>query len=279
MARHPELRPHVTHQGLGIVDEVAVVGIALIQRQINGRRRGREMGDNHVHFTGQAGDACGNALVLFEVREGIPARCQVEIRYPVVKQDGRMPPEVRAPLRAVDAQARYLDRVVIEIIKSLVIVREPAPKGVHRPPVGMVILVVAGHKYDRREAELPVDERHAVEPLAVHDVTGEDQQIPGFIGRELVQGIRQVPFPEFKMEIRCDLDFHGNTLHPRVRGPCRCSWPGLHLPLVLVPPGRVCLSTNSLNVMRFTGSSFGDGFGVAGVLWNCRWVAVRLVLR
>ena len=84
-----------------------------------------------------------------------------------------MPPEVRAPLRAVAAQARYLDRVVIEIIKSLVVVREPAPKGVHLRPAGMVILVVAGHKYHRREAELPTDERHAVEPLAVHDNTGQ----------------------------------------------------------------------------------------------------------
>ena len=48
-------------------------------------------------------------------------------------------------------------------------------------------------------------------PPAVHDVAGEYQHIPGCIGRELVQGLRQVPFPEFKMEIRYNLDFHGDT--------------------------------------------------------------------
>ena len=56
MARHPQRRPHLAHQGLGIVDEVPVVGIALIQRQVNGFQRGREMGDDHVQLTGQPGE-------------------------------------------------------------------------------------------------------------------------------------------------------------------------------------------------------------------------------
>ena len=147
-----------------------------------------------------------------------------------------MPPEVRAPLRAVEAQARDLGCVVVEIIKSLVVVSELAPKGVHLLPAGMVILVVAGHENHRGHFELAMDERHAVEPPAVHDVAGEYQHIPGCIGRELVQGLRQVPFPEFKMQIRCNLDFHGNALRARARGPCRCAWPLLHLPPGLVPP-------------------------------------------
>ena len=117
----------------------------------------------------------GDALVLFEVRVGVPARGQVEIRYPVVKPDGRCPPEVRAPLGAVDAQARDLGRVVVEIIKSLIVLREPAPEGLDVLPAGMVILVVAGHEYHRGDLELALDERHAVEPPAVHDVAGEYQ--------------------------------------------------------------------------------------------------------
>ena len=200
-------------------------------------QRGREMGDDHVQLTGQLGDACGDALVLFEVRVGIPARGQVEIRYPVVKQDGRMPPEVRTPLRAVEAQPRDLGRVVVEIIKSLVVVGELAPEGLDLLPAGMVILVVAGHENHRGPLELAVDERHAVEPPAVHDIAGEYQHIPGCIGRELLQGIRQVPFPEFKMQIRCNLDFHGDALRARACGPCRRAWPLLHLPPGLVTPG------------------------------------------
>ena len=175
MARHPQRRPHLTHQGLGIVDEVPVVGIALIQRQVNGRQCRREMGDDHVHLTGQAGEAGGDAPVLFKVRISIPARGQVEIRYPVVKLDRQFPPEVRAPLRAVEAQARDLGRVVVEVIKSLVVVSEPAPEGLDLLPAGMVILVVAGHEYHRGHLELAVDERHAVDPPAVHDVAGEYQ--------------------------------------------------------------------------------------------------------
>ena len=85
MARHPELRLHLTYQGLGIVDEVPVVGVALIQLEVNGFQRRREMGDDHIRLPGQAGEAGGDAPVLFEVRVGVPARCQVEIRYPVVK--------------------------------------------------------------------------------------------------------------------------------------------------------------------------------------------------
>ena len=133
------------------------------------------MGDDYVHLTGQAGEAGGDAPVLFEVRVGVPARGQVEIRYPVVKQDRRMPPEVRAPLRAVEAQARDLGRVVVEIIKILVVLREPAPEGLDLLPAGMVILVVAGHENHRGHLKLAVDERHAVEPPAVHDVAGEYQ--------------------------------------------------------------------------------------------------------
>ena len=46
MARHPERHPHVTHQGLGIVDEVPVVGVALLQLEVNGVHSGRERGDD-----------------------------------------------------------------------------------------------------------------------------------------------------------------------------------------------------------------------------------------
>ena len=223
MARHPELRAHVKHQGLGIVDEVHVIGVASIQLQINGFQRGRVMGDDHVQFTGQAGDAGGGAPVLGQVGIRVPARGHVEILYHFVKLDGRIPPEVRAPLRAVEAQAPYLDRVVIEIIKILVVLRKLAPEGVHLPSSGMEILVVAGHINNRRDADFAADERHTVDPLAVDDVAGEDEQIPCFIGDELVLRIRQVPFPDLKMQIRCDLDFHGDTFRSRVRGLRRCS--------------------------------------------------------
>ena len=94
-----------------------------------------------------------------------------------------------------------------------------APEGVHFPLWGMVVLVIARHEDDRGELEFPADERHAVVPVAVHDVAGQDEQVPLLIGRELALPVRQVPFPQLKMQVRCDLDFHAvpliNTLDAR----------------------------------------------------------------
>ena len=52
-------------------------------------------------------------------------------------------PEIRTPLCPVEAQALDLDRVVVEIMKSLVSIRAGAPEGVHVRLGGMVVLVIA----------------------------------------------------------------------------------------------------------------------------------------
>ena len=124
----------------------------------------------------------------------------------------RVAPEIRAPLRAVEAQAPNLHRVIVEIIKPGVPLGVIAPEGVHFPLWGMVVLVVARHENNRGDLEFPADERQAVVAVAVHNVAGQDKQVPVLIGRELALPVRQVPFPQFKMQVRCDLDFHARVL-------------------------------------------------------------------
>ena len=213
MARHPE--PGVNHsdQGLIVVDEIRIETVFLVLFPINRPQGGRKVRDDHVYLAGQPGDTVTDLPVFRHVAVGVPTQRHPEILYHrAVIEMVRVAPEIRAPLGAVEAQAPDLHRVIIEIIKPGVPLGVVAPKGVHLPFRGVEVLVIARHEDDRGDLEFPADERYAVVPVAVHDVAGQDEQVPVLIGRELALPIRQVPFPQFKMEIRCELDFHARVL-------------------------------------------------------------------
>ena len=82
------------------------------------------------------------------------------------------------------------------------------PEAVHVLLGRVVVLVVAGHENDRRDAEFPADERHPPLPGAVGDVAGQDKQVAVPVRIELIDRLRQVPLPVLKMQVGCNLDFH-----------------------------------------------------------------------
>ena len=109
---------------------------------------------------------------------------------------------------AVEAQAPDVDRIIIQVMESLVVAGVPAPERLRVPPLCMVVLVVARHVDDGGDPKFPADEGHAELPVSVGDVAGQDQQVAVRVRAELFIGARGEPAPDFKMEVRCDLDFH-----------------------------------------------------------------------
>ena len=209
MARHPEAGVNQPDKGLIVVDEIRIETVFLVLFIIKRTQGGRKVRDDHVDLAGQPGDTGTDLLVFRYVAVGVPTQRHPEILYHrAVIEMVRVPPKIRAPLRAVEAQALNLHRVIVEIVKPGVPLGVVAPEGVHFPFWGVVVLVVARHEDHRGELELAADERQAVVPVAVHDVAGQDEQVPVLVGRELALPVRQVPFPQLEVEIRCDLDFH-----------------------------------------------------------------------
>ena len=210
VAGHPELRSNVLHQRFGIVNEIRIERVTFIQFLVDCLQCGRKMRDDYVHLAGLRRYVLCDSPELLRVLERVPIPGQREIRNHrgIANMVHGVAPEIRTPLRAVEAQALDLGRVVVEIMKSLVGVREGAPEGVHVLLGGVVVLVVARYKNDRRDAELAADERQTEISLAVHDIPGQNEQVPGPVRRELVRRRWQVPAPQLKMQVRCDLDFH-----------------------------------------------------------------------
>ena len=213
MARHPELGVNHSDQRLIIIDEIRIETVFLVLFPIKRPQGRRKVRYDHVYLAGQFSDAVTDLPVFRHVAVGVPTQRHLEILYHrAVIEMVRVATENRAPLGAVEAQALNLHRLIVEIIKPGVPLGVVAPKGVHFPLWGIEVLVIARHEDNRGYLEFPADERHAVVPVAVHDVASQDEQVPVLIGRELALPIRQVPFPELKMEIRCDLDFHARVL-------------------------------------------------------------------
>ena len=210
VAGHPQLRPNVLHQRFGIVDEIRIERVTFIQFLIDCLQCGRKMRDDYVHLAGLRRYVLCDSPEFLCVLERVPIPGQREIRNHrgIANMVHGVAPEIRTPLRAVEAQAPNLDCVIVEIMKSLVGVREGAPEGIHVRLGGVVVLVIARHENDRRDAELAADERQTEFSLAVHDIPGQDEQVPGPVRRELVHRGWQVPAPQLKMQVRCYLDFH-----------------------------------------------------------------------
>ena len=167
-----------------------------MQFPFNRTQGGWKVRDDHVDLVGQFSDSGTDLLVFRHMGVGVPTQRKPKIFYHhAVIEMVRVAPEIRAPLGAVETQTTNLRRVIVEIIKPRVGICIVAPEGIHFLLWCIEVLVVARHVHDRRDIELAADERQAVIPVAVQDIAGQDEQVPGRIRCKLALGIRQVPFP------------------------------------------------------------------------------------